>query len=128
MSQDISDTFAAQLRQMRAELLAQLREQRGGHVGRADAASDAHDEQSGDWSQTEAQRDVDLALGERETAQLAAVDMALQRVASGEYGLCIDCGADIPTARLHANPTALRCIQCQSNAEQAQGSPSHPTM
>ena len=41
MNTPISDTFGDQLRQMRTELLAQVRAQRGGRVGRAEAAADA---------------------------------------------------------------------------------------
>ena len=43
MSLNISDTFASQLQQMRTDLIAQLRAQRGGKIGRAEAAPDRHD-------------------------------------------------------------------------------------
>ncbi len=128
MSQPISDTYTQQLQQMRTDLIAQLRAQRGGKIGRAAAAGDVREEQSGDWMQTDAQRDVALAMDERETAQLNAIDAALQRIAQGDYGICTDCGVDIPTARLHANPTTLRCVACQTTAEQAHGGEAHPTM
>jgi len=128
MSHDISDTFAHQLQQRRSDLIAQLREQRGGKIGRAQAASDPHDEQSGDWYQLEAQRDLAMALDDHEVAQLVAIDTALKRIATGEYGLCTDCGAEIPTARLHANPAAMRCVGCQDKAEHSKGQPARPTM
>jgi DnaK suppressor protein len=128
MSDPISDTFAQQLRQRRADLIAQIREQRGGKVGRAQTTTDPHDEQSGDWTQLNVQRDVELALGERGAAELTAIDSALERVASGDYGLCIDCGVEIPTARLHANPIALRCLGCQDQSEHARGLPAHPSL
>jgi len=119
MSQPISDTFAQQLQQMRTELIAQIRAQRGGKIGRAEAAPDPHDIQSGDWPQVDGERDLAQALDERETAELRAIDDALERIRQGTYGQCVDCGVDIPTARLHANPTALRCIDCQSRYERA---------
>jgi len=128
MTQNISDTFTSQLQQMRTDLIAQIRAQRGGKVGRADAAPDRHEEQSGDWAQVDAERDLAMALDERETAELNAIDAALKRIASGDYGLCLDCGVSIPTARLHANPTAMRCVACQGRAEQAGGGATHPTM
>jgi len=121
MSAPISDTFVSQLQQMRSDLIAQIRAQRGGKVGRAEAAIDPHGEQSADWAQLDAQRDLAQALDERETAELNAIDAALQRIARGDYGLCTSCGCAIPTARLHANPTALRCITCQDKAEHASG-------
>ena len=128
MSQNISDTFAQQLLQMRSETLALIRAQRGGKIGRAEAAGDRHDVQSGDWSQVDGERDLAMALDEHESAELAAIDQALKRIQSGQYGLCIDCGVDIPTARLHASPTALRCVDCQEKAEQAKGGVVPPNM
>ncbi|MDM7455686.1 MAG: TraR/DksA family transcriptional regulator [Tepidimonas sp.] len=117
MSLPISDTYAQQLQQMRADLIAQIRAQRGGKIGRAEAAMDPHDIQSGDWSQADSERDLAQALDERETAALRAIDEALLRIANGTFGLCTDCGAEIPAARLHAAPTAQRCIDCQARYE-----------
>lgn len=128
MSNDISDTFAQQLQQMRTDLLSQIRAQRGGKVGRADAEPDRHDVQSSDWAQNEDGRNVAYALEERETAELNAIDAAIKRIEAGTFGLCTDCGVDIPTARLHANPAAMRCVACQDKAEQHQGGAAHPTL
>ena len=121
MNTPISDTFSQQLREMRQTLLAQLREQGGGKIGRAEAAADAREQQSDDWAQADAERDLSIALEERESAELVAIDDALKRVADGSFGLCVDCGVSIPTARLHANPTSLRCVACQEKLEQASG-------
>lgn len=121
MNTPISETFSQQLRQMRTDVLAQLRAQRGGQIGRAEAAAEAREHQSDDWAQADAERDLAFALEERESAELVAIDAALKRIADGSYGLCVDCGASIATARLHASPTALRCVGCQEKAEKAQG-------
>ena len=40
MSANISDSFTQQLQQMRSELIEQIRSQRGGKIGRAEAAGD----------------------------------------------------------------------------------------
>ena len=74
-----------------------------------------------DWAQADAERDLAFALEERESAELVAIDAALKRIADGSYGLCVDCGASIATARLHANPTAMRCVGCQEKLERARG-------
>ncbi|MFM6986541.1 MAG: TraR/DksA family transcriptional regulator [Hydrogenophaga sp.] len=121
MSQNISDTYAAQLQKMRSDVVAHLRAQRGGQIGRAEAAAEAREHESDDWAQADAERDLAIALEERESAELVGIDAALQRIADGSYGLCVDCGAGIATARLHASPTALRCVGCQGKAERAQG-------
>ncbi len=128
MTQNISDTFALQLQTMRTEVLAQLRAQRGGKVGRAEAAAQAREEASDDWAQADAERDLAFALEERESAELVAIDEALKRVADGSFGLCVDCGASIATARLHANPTALRCVDCQDKLEKARGGVKAPSL
>ncbi|TSE35607.1 TraR/DksA family transcriptional regulator [Tepidimonas charontis] len=117
MSDAISDTFAQQLQQMRSELLARIRAQRGGRLGRAEVAEDPHTLQSGDLNQAYGERDLEQALSERETAELRAIDEALARIAAGTFGLCVDCGAEIPAARLHAAPTTLRCLACQARYE-----------
>ncbi|TSE25931.1 General stress protein 16O [Tepidimonas sediminis] len=114
---DISDTYAQQLQQMRSELIAQIRARRGGKIGRAEAATDPHEVQSGDWNQFDGERDLEQALDERETAALRDIDAALRRIADGTFGLCVDCGAEIPAARLHAAPTTLRCLACQQRYE-----------
>ena len=43
---------------------------------------------------------------------------ALQRLESGdEFGLCIDCGIRIESARLCASPAVIRCVRCQEKHE-----------
>jgi DnaK suppressor protein len=46
-------------------------------------------------------------------AELDAVEQALQRIADGAYGQCVECGAAIPIDRLRARPQAIRCLPCQ---------------
>lgn len=121
MTPEQTNARIQQLQQMRTDLLAQLREQRGGHVGRADAAADARDTEGGDWAASDARHDLAVALEERETAELNEIGAALARIADGSYGTCSDCAVDIPAARLQAAPTALRCIACQDKLEKAHG-------
>lgn len=60
---------------------------------------------------------VNLAHLDREVAELADIESALERIREGSYGQCVDCGADIDVARLEAYPTARRCQPCQSRHE-----------
>ena len=46
-----------------------------------------------------------------ETTRLTA---ALQRIETGEFGYCEDCGDDIAPKRLELGPAATRCISCAS--------------
>jgi DnaK suppressor protein len=45
-------------------------------------------------------------------AEIEAIDLALARMASGDYGSCEACGERIPLERLRALPTAVRCLGC----------------
>ena len=35
----------------------------------------------------------------------------------GKYGICIDCGKEIPAARLEAIPESVRCVEDQARYE-----------
>jgi DnaK suppressor protein len=49
--------------------------------------------------------------------QLQLMEEALQRIDSGEYGRCTDCGRWIRPARLEIMPYAIRCRKCQEKRE-----------
>ena len=119
MNQQQTAPYQQQLLDLRAGLLAQISAQRGGTVSRADAAADHFGQSEDSRAQLSTERELEFALGERETAELAALDAALSRIEAGGYGLCTDCGIPIPAARLQASPEASRCIACQEKAEQA---------
>ena len=53
-------------------------------------------------------------LHEREQARYAAVRAALERMDSGEYGICVECGGEIEYGRLMVVPEAERCPRCAS--------------
>ena len=52
------------------------------------------------------------ALLESTRRRLADVDAALERRASGGYGVCEVCGRQIPAERLAARPSARTCVAC----------------
>jgi DnaK suppressor protein len=62
---------------------------------------------------------VNIKGMDRDGRELAEVVTALQRLASGSYGTCIDCGGEIGLARLEAQPTATRCIECATRHERS---------
>ncbi|NIO41267.1 MAG: TraR/DksA family transcriptional regulator, partial [Burkholderiales bacterium] len=39
------------------------------------------------------------------------------RMATGTYGICIECEGDVGYKRLQAYPTAKRCHRCQTQYE-----------
>ena len=62
-------------------------------------------------------REVDLGLSDRDTAELGAVSRALLKLRQGGYGRCEACGADIPFDRLKVEPQAVRCVPCETAVE-----------
>jgi DnaK suppressor protein len=48
-------------------------------------------------------------LVEAQRKELMLIDAAMQRIDAGVFGVCIDCGQEIPFDRLQAVPFALRC-------------------
>ena len=52
------------------------------------------------------------ALDESSREELESIGRALERMDSGEYGICAACGEPIAPIRLRALPTAERCIRC----------------
>jgi DnaK suppressor protein len=49
--------------------------------------------------------------------RLRAINDAQDRLIDGGYGLCVDCGSQIDSKRLLADPAAPRCIACQRLTE-----------
>jgi DnaK suppressor protein len=49
--------------------------------------------------------------------QVADIDAALARIDDRTYGMCVDCGDRIATARLEVHPQAARCVACQTREE-----------
>ena len=84
---------------------------------RAEHARDVLLQDGDDAPQREADRELDMALSDREIVELGEVSRALQRLRAEEYGQCGDCGAEIPFARLKVEPQAQRCVACETQHE-----------
>ena len=56
------------------------------------------------------EREKAFFFATREGKYLKQVDMALERIENGTFGICVDCQQTIPVARLEAVPTATRCV------------------
>ena len=72
--------------------------------------------------------DLAQSVEHQELARLSAtrlaerakrLQIALTRMADGEYGVCSECGTSIPPKRLVAVPDAITCVACQEQLEQA---------
>ncbi|MDL2260332.1 RNA polymerase-binding protein DksA [Deltaproteobacteria bacterium OttesenSCG-928-K17] len=70
-----------------------------------------------DRASIESDRNFTLRLRERERFLLLKIDEALERIDSGEFGVCETCGSDIGVKRLEARPVTTLCIDCKTRAE-----------
>ena len=56
-------------------------------------------------------------ISSRLMGQARRLQVALERVNEGDYGVCSECGASIPPRRLLAVPDATTCVACQDQLE-----------
>lgn len=71
-----------------------------------------------DRATQETDRDMSLIMRERDRRLLQEVRQALQRLDNGEYGVCEECGEEIPLPRLKAQPMATLCVGCKQLLEE----------
>lgn len=72
------------------------------------------DEEGGEGGTANVDRELDLHLSQQAQAAIEEIDAALAKIDQGTYGLCENCGAPIPRARLEALPHARLCVACKS--------------
>jgi len=116
-------TLVKKLHKMRADILKELddsisTERRAPQRDVGDFYDDAESEKG---------RQLNHLLSERDRSKLARIDDALEKIEDETYGLCDECGCDIPKKRLNVLPFARCCIECQSEMER-QGITSTETM
>ena len=76
---------------------------RMGRVAEEDQAQISHDEF------------VSLRLNGMDYRQLRLIEEALDRLDSGDYGICLACEQQIPAKRLRALSWARYCVTCQES-------------
>ncbi|MEK8026363.1 MAG: hypothetical protein RLY78_1773 [Pseudomonadota bacterium] len=110
------------LQQRRLELQHAQQAHLGGG-SRAEHAREVLLQDGDDATQRDAERELDLALTDREVVALADVDAALRRLETGRAGQCEACGEPIAWPRLRLQPTATHCIDCASGLERGRPRP-----
>jgi DnaK suppressor protein len=104
------------LRQEHGELSARRKAYLGG-LTRAEHAREVLLQDGDDAPQRASDREIDLQRVEEDVARLADIDAALQRIAEGTYGVCRECGEDIPAGRLEVAPYTRYCVACEAQRE-----------
>ena len=107
-----------------AELREDVRKTRAERYG--EVAGEVPDH--GDESVASLIADLDQAELSRDVDELRGLEAAHERIAKGDYGVCVDCGRDIGFERLRAAPSAIRCIACQTLHEKTFAGPGNPSL
>lgn len=70
-----------------------------------------------DRASLESDRNFELRIRDRERKLISKIREALERIESGSFGECEDCGDLISEARLKARPVTTLCIECKTEQE-----------
>ena len=71
-----------------------------------------------DEIQRTSDREIAMAFMTRDWLTASLVSEALERIKTGEYGVCAECEEPINERRLNAIPWAKFCIRCQEIADE----------
>lgn len=66
-------------------------------------------------------RETELHLMTEEGRRLALINLAIENLDTGTYGMCVDCAKPIAVGRLKAKPYARLCIDCKVARERNDG-------
>ncbi|ANK82788.1 MAG: hypothetical protein TEF_19800 [Rhizobiales bacterium NRL2] len=68
----------------------------------------------GRLSRMDAMQQQEMAKASEQTRirEIQRIDVALERIESGDYGYCTECDEEIAEKRLLIDPAAARCIDC----------------
>lgn len=105
--------FRSQLEAIRSELLGDF-EKSNKNIKENDAGqmADISDDAARAYN-----RQLEGALDKQEWEKLKQVEIAIEKIDEGGYGVCAQCEASIPEARLKVVPYTEFCTQCLSEME-----------
>ena len=83
---------------------------------------------SGDAAVADQIVDLDNAELVRDVCELRELEAAQARLGAGSFGRCVDCHEEIAYARLLAQPSASRCVDCQHIHESTHAHPATPKL
>ena len=113
------------------EMLLEARRQMQGQInfhssealspGAAGDLSNSMSNHMADFGSDNFLHEMELEMMTSEIEVIEMIDEAIERLANGEFGKCLDCGCQISTGRLDAKPYARFCIKCKSLREENNG-------
>jgi DnaK suppressor protein len=70
-----------------------------------------------DRASLESDRNFELRIRDRERKLIMKIREAIDRIDTGEFGICESCQEEISDARLRARPVTTLCIECKTEQE-----------
>jgi DnaK suppressor protein len=119
------------LKEREHEITARREQLRRSSENMLDSELADYDQHPADEGTETHEQELDETTDMMLAAEQENVKTALERLAAGDYGKCVDCGKDIPAARLEAIPEAIRCVEDQARWEatlRARWTPPNPTI
>ena len=104
--------FRRHLNSRLQELLMEAEKTKNTVKGTEESSSDPVDQAS-----DQLERDFLLRLRDRESKLMGKIKEALEKIESGTFGVCEECGQQISLKRLRARPMATLCIDCKHEQE-----------
>jgi len=104
--------FRRLLKSRLQELLMEAEKTKNTVKGTEESSSDPMDQAS-----DQLERDFLLRLRDRESKLMVKIKEALEKIESGTFGECEECGQQISLKRLRARPVATLCIDCKHEQE-----------
>jgi len=120
------EKVAVRLRERAEEIAQQRARLADASDGTLDSELADYDQQPADQGSETFEQELDETTDMLLADEGRNVEIAQQRLEEGKYGICIDCGEEIPAERLEAIPEAIRCINDQNRYEaqlRARGGP-----
>ncbi len=71
----------------------------------------------GDMSSVAYSRDVLFNLSETQRQRINDINLALEQIDKGEYGICMSCNEEISPRRMEVRPFSRYCIECKTDIE-----------
>ena len=122
----MADHDRQQVQERLAEREREIEERRsglraGGRPGAGELAN--YDNHPGDQGTETFMQEMDETTEVILDEELTRVKEAREALEAGRYGICVDCGKEIPAERLEVAPESTRCVEDQRQYEARRGGP-----
>ncbi|WP_347548931.1 TraR/DksA C4-type zinc finger protein [Pseudalkalibacillus hwajinpoensis] len=119
LSKEELQHFKKQLLAQKKDLLDSGAAKHDEYIALADETGEltSYDNHFADMATELDQREKDITLEDAARERLSLINMALDRIREGTYGVCVDTGEEIDKERLEAIPYAIRTKEAQDQLE-----------